>query len=282
MSIRNLDALFAPASVAVFGATLRPASVGGTEWLNLSADFKGRLYRVNPKHAQLGERGTRAAIVSTAGLDKAQKQAMLDAARVHTLRILGPNCICMLAPHVGLNASFSHIGALPGELAFVSQSGALVTAMLDWAGSRGIGFSHFASLGEHANIDFGDLLDFLGSDPKTRAILLYIESLEASRKFMSAARAAARNKPVIVVRAGRSVASVTNDLLPVQARLGPAVSRCRGAGGRALRDSGRHARLHPVCREDAGRQGNAEGYRERCVPICPADRRDGGECVCVL
>ena len=241
MSIRNLDALFAPASVAVFGASLRPASVGGTVWRNLSADFKGRLYPVNPKHtaldgvktfasaaslpeapdlavictpaatvapliAELGARGTRAAIVITAGQTPAQKQAMLDAARVHTLRILGPNCIGMLAPHVGLNASFSHIGAQPGELAFVSQSGALVTAMLDWAGSRSIGFSHFISLGEHADIDFGDLLDFLGSDTKTRAILLYIESVEESAKFMSAARAAARNKPVLVVKAGRSAA----------------------------------------------------------------------------
>ncbi|QCB47198.1 bifunctional acetate--CoA ligase family protein/GNAT family N-acetyltransferase [Hydrogenophaga sp. PAMC20947] len=241
MSIRNLDALFAPRSVAVFGASERPASVGGTVWHNLSTEFTGRLYPVNPKYsalggvrafanvkalpeapdlavictpaatiapiiADLGARGTRAAIVVTAGLDKAQKQAMLDAARVHTLRILGPNCIGMLAPHLGLNASFSHIGAKPGDLAFVSQSGALVTAMLDWAGSRGIGFSHFVSLGEHADIDFGDMLDFLGSDPKTRAILLYIESVEESHKFMSAARAAARNKPVIVVKAGRSAA----------------------------------------------------------------------------
>ena len=241
MSIRHLDALFAPTSVAVFGASERPASVGGTVWHNLSSEFTGRLYPVNPKYselggvraypgvkalpeapdlavictpaatvapliAELGARGTRAAIVVTAGLDKAQKQAMLDTARVHTLRILGPNCIGMLAPHLGLNASFSHIGAKPGELAFVSQSGALVTAMLDWAGSRGIGFSHFVSLGEHADIDFGDMLDFLGSDPKTRAILLYIESVEESHKFMSAARAAARNKPVIVVKAGRSAA----------------------------------------------------------------------------
>jgi acetyltransferase len=241
MSIRHLDTLFAPACVAVFGATLRPASVGGTVWRNLSADFKGRLYAVNPKHAdlngvptfanvaslpeapdlavictpaatvapliaELGARGTRAAIVITAGLTAQQKQAMLNASQVHTLRILGPNCIGMLSPHMGLNASFSHISAQPGELAFVSQSGALVTAMLDWAGSRGIGFSHFVSLGEHADIDFGDLLDFLGSDAKTRAILLYIESVEESPKFMSAARAAARNKPVIVVKAGRSVA----------------------------------------------------------------------------
>jgi len=241
MSIRNLDALFAPASVAVFGASERFASVGGTVWRNLHGSFTGRLYPVNPKHAELdgvkafrnvaalpeapdlavictpaatvvdlitelGARGTRAAVVVTAGLDKATKQAMLDAARVHTLRILGPNCIGLLVPHLGLNASFAHIGALPGDLAFVSQSGALVTAMLDWAASRGIGFSHFVSLGEHADVDFGDMLDFLGSDPKTRAILLYIESVEESRKFMSAARAAARNKPVIVVKAGRSSA----------------------------------------------------------------------------
>jgi acetyltransferase len=242
MSIRHLDALFSPASVAVFGASRRPASVGATVWRNMhSGGFAGRLYPVNPKHAEidgvktypsvaalpeapdlavlctpadtiapliaeLGARGTRAAIVVTAGLDKAQKQAMLDAAHAHTLRILGPNCIGMLMPHVGLNASFAHIGAEPGELAFVSQSGALVTAMLDWAGSRGIGFSNFISLGEHADVDFGDLLDYLGSDAKTRAILLYIESIDESRKFMSAARAAARNKPVIVVKAGRSAA----------------------------------------------------------------------------
>lgn len=242
MSIRHLDALFAPASVAVIGASTRPSSVGATVWRNLrDGGFQGALYPVHPTHTELdgvpafarvadlpqvpdlailctpaatvvplitelGARGTRAAIVLTAGLDAGQKQAMLDAARVHTLRILGPNCLGMLVPHLGLNASFAPTGALPGELAFVSQSGALVTAMLDWAGSRGIGFSHFVSLGERADVDFGDMLDFLGSDPKTRAILLYIESIEAPRKFMSAARAAARNKPVIVVKAGRSAA----------------------------------------------------------------------------
>jgi acetyltransferase len=225
--------------VAVFGASERPGSVGATVWRNLRAGFKGQVLGVNPKHhkidgvpvfasvadlpqvpdlavictpaatvpgliEELGRRGTRAAVVVTAGLDQAQKQHMLDAARRHTLRILGPNCIGMLVPHLGLNASFAHIGAAPGQLAFVSQSGALVTAMLDWAGSRGIGFSHFVSLGEHADVDFGDMLDYLGSDPRTRAILLYIESIESPRKFMSAARAAARNKPVIVVKAGRS------------------------------------------------------------------------------
>ncbi|NIC40939.1 bifunctional acetate--CoA ligase family protein/GNAT family N-acetyltransferase [Aquabacterium sp. A08] len=239
MTIRNLDRLFAPRSVAVFGASDRAHSVGATVWHNLSRGFQGTLYPVNPRLRQLGDvpawpsvaalpaapdlavictppatvpgliaelgaKGTRAAVVVTAGLDAHQKQAMLDAARTHTLRILGPNCIGMLVPHLGLNASFAHADAAPGSIAFVSQSGALVTAMLDWANSRQIGFSHFVSLGEHADVDFGDMLDFLGSDPKTRAILLYVESIDAPRKFMSAARAAARNKPVILVKAGRS------------------------------------------------------------------------------
>lgn len=240
MSIRNLDSLFEPASIAVFGASQRAGSVGATVWRNLSSgSYRGPLYAVNPKYRELGGHpvvarardlpetvalavictpaptvpglieelarlGTRAAVVMTAGMDRAQRQAMLDAARPRLLRLLGPNCIGLLAPHQGLNASFAHIDALPGELAFVSQSGALVTAMLDWAQGRGIGFSHFVSLGEHADVDFGDMLDYLASDPKTRAILLYAESIESPQKFMSAARAAARNKPVIVVKAGRS------------------------------------------------------------------------------
>ena len=240
MSIRNLDSLFDPESIAVFGASPRVGSVGATVWHNLtSGTYNGRLFAVNPKYRELdghpvvahaadlpavpalavictppatvpglieelARLGTRAAVVMTAGMDLVQKQAMLDAARPHLLRILGPNCIGLLAPHKGLNASFAHIDALPGELAFVSQSGALVTAMLDWAQGRGIGFSHFVSLGEHADVDFGDMLDYLASDPKTRAILLYAESIESPRKFMSAARAAARNKPVIVVKTGRS------------------------------------------------------------------------------
>ncbi len=240
MSIRHLDSLFDPASVAVFGASLRPGSVGSTVWHNLSTGtYAGALWPVNPRHERLadspcyanvaalpatpelavictppatvpgliealGRRGTRAAVVLTAGFSAADKQAMLDAARRHLLRILGPNCLGLLSPHIGLNASFAHVGAAPGQLAFVSQSGALVTAMLDWARGRGVGFSHFVSLGESADVDFGDMLDWLASDAKTRAILLYIESVSAPRKFMSAARAAARNKPVILVKAGRS------------------------------------------------------------------------------
>ena len=133
-------------------------------------------------------------------------QVMRDAARPYLLRILGPNCVGLLVPGLGINASFAHTPALAGNIAFVSQSGGLTTAVLDWAKSRGIGFSHFISLGDAADVDFGDVLDYLASDSATRAILLYIESITAARKFMSAARAAARNKLVLAVKAGRAPA----------------------------------------------------------------------------
>ena len=247
MSLRNLDRLFAPRSVAVVGASNRPRSVGATVMRNLlQGGFAGAVLPVNPRHdavagvhaypnvsslpvapdlavvctpaaavpaviAELGAMGTKAAVVLTAGLaagkdadGRTLQQAMLEAARPHLLRVLGPNCVGLLIPGMGLNASFAHTAALPGNLAFVSQSGALTTAVLDWAGSRGIGFSHFISLGDCADVDFGDVIDYLGSDPNTRAILLYIESVSNARKFMSAARAAARNKPVIAVKAGRA------------------------------------------------------------------------------
>ena len=242
MSIRHLHFLFEPASVAVIGASSRPGSVGATVWHNLrEGGFAGPRWAVNPKHreidgerafarvadlpaapdlavictppasvagliAELGARGTRAAVVLTAGLSREQKQAMLDAAKVHLLRILGPNGLGLLSPAIGLNASFAHASVAPDGLAFVSQSGALVSAMIDWARGRGIGFSRFVSLGEQADIDFGDMLDWLASDTPTRSVLLYVESVASARKFMSAARAAARNKPVLVVKAGRSAA----------------------------------------------------------------------------
>ncbi|CUI09033.1 Protein acetyltransferase [Janthinobacterium sp. CG23_2] len=246
MSVRNLDHLFAPRSVAIIGASARPHSVGATVLRNvIEGGFTGAIYPVNPKYdnlaglrvygrvsalpvapdlaiictppatvpglvRQLGEAGTRAAIILTAGLNaqhdsqgRTFRQAALDAARPTTLRLLGPNCVGLLVPGIGLNASFAHTGALPGKIAFVSQSGALVTGVLDWAKSRGIGFSKFISLGEGADIDFGDLLDYLASDPHTSAILLYMEDVRHARKFMSAARAAARSKPTLVLKAGR-------------------------------------------------------------------------------
>lgn len=247
MSVRHLDRLLAPRSVAVIGVSGRPGNLGAIVLRNLrGGGFGGPIWAVNRHAAEvdgvgvlpgidalpqapdlavictpaatvpglvsaLGARGTRAAIVLAAGLQQPTgpgegtiEQAMLEAARPWLLRILGPNCIGALVPGLGLNASFAPGQALAGELAFVTQSGALATAMLDWANAQGIGFSHFISLGDSADVDFGDVLDYLASDASTRAILMYVESVKHARKFMSAARAAARNKPLIVVKAGRA------------------------------------------------------------------------------
>ena len=246
MSVRNLKHLFEPHSIAVIGASGKPHGVGTTVLHNLlEGGFAGPVYPVNPKYktlagcdvharvadlpevpelavictppatvpgliAELGERGTRAAIVLSAGLSgvhdadgRSMKDLMLAAAKPYLLRILGPNCVGLLAPGIGLNASFAHTGALPGKIAFVSQSGAMVTGVLDWARSRGIGFSRFISLGDSADVDFGDVLDYLASDGATRAILMYVEAVTHARKFMSAARAAARTKPTLLIKAGR-------------------------------------------------------------------------------
>lgn len=247
MTVRNLDKLFAPRSVAVIGASERPARVGTVVLRNvMQGGFRGDIWPVNPKYrklegvtcypsvralprapdlavictppptvpdliAALGEAGCRAAVVLTAGLARERlpdgrtlQQASLDAAKPHLLRILGPNCVGLLVPGLQLNASFAHANALPGQLAFISQSGALCTIVLDWANQRRIGFSHFVSLGDSADVDFGDTLDYLAADPQTRAILLYIESVTHARKFMSAARAAARTKPIVAVKSGRN------------------------------------------------------------------------------
>jgi acetyltransferase len=247
MTIRHLDRLLHPRSLAVIGASDRPNSVGAVVMKNLAAaGFAGAVMPVNPKHKiiaglpshadiadlpsvpdlavictppetvpalidALGRRGTRAAIVITAGLTRAGladgrtlQQAMLDAARPYLLRVLGPNCVGLLVPGIGLNASFAHTGAKDGSIAFVSQSGALCTVVLDWANNRDIGFSHFISLGDAADVDFGDVIDYLAADPRTSAILLYMESVTHARKFLSAARAAARNKPIMAIKAGRT------------------------------------------------------------------------------
>jgi acetyltransferase len=242
MTIRNLDALLAPKSVALIGASTRAGSVGLITARNmLAAGFGGPVWLVNPKHgaiegsachaslealpgvpdlgiivtppatvpgivAELGAKGARAAVVITAGVRGDLKQAMLDAAKPHTLRIQGANCLGLMVPGIGLNASFCHRAPLAGDLAFVSQSGALITAIVDWAASRGIGFSQIVSLGDMADVDFGDLLDYLAGDAKSRAILLYMESVTQAPKFLSAARRAARTKPVIVVKSGRGAA----------------------------------------------------------------------------
>jgi acetyltransferase len=248
MTIRNLDALFRPASVAVVGASEREGSLGRILLANVLSHFKGPVYPVNPGATQilghqayagvealpeapdlaiiatppdtvpaivaaLAERGTRGVCVITAGFGAnsgpaglVRRQALLDAAQPKLLRIVGPNCVGLQLPGVGLNASFASAYPQAGTIALVAQSGAVITAVLDWAKPQGIGFSHVVSLGDMADVDFGDMLDYLAADPGTESILLYIEAVTHARKFMSAARAAARSKPVVVVKAGRHAA----------------------------------------------------------------------------
>jgi acetyltransferase len=245
VSVRRLESLFRPASIAVIGASDRPRSVGAVVMQNLlGGGFTGPILPVNPGREavagvlaypdvaslpvppelavittppetlpglvdELGRRGTRALVILTAlGRDRRLQRTLLESAQRCGLRLLGPNCLGIVVPDAGLNASFAHVGTEPGELALVSQSGAVCTAALDWARRSGIGFSCVVSLGEGLEVDAGDLLDYLGGDPKTRAILLYLESVRDARKFLSAARAAARNKPVLVIKSGRGAAGV--------------------------------------------------------------------------
>jgi acetyltransferase len=238
MTVRNLEATLAPESLALIGATSREGAVGRVVLDNVRATFGGRVFPVNLKYdelfglrcyrtiadlpeapdiaivmtpgptvpgivSELGRKGTKVAVVVSAGVTGALRQAMLDAARPHLLRIIGPNTIGLLAPHAGLNASFVHLPPLPGRLGLISQSGAMVSSIVDWAASEGIGFSHIYSLGDMADVDVGDCLNVLAADPRTSAILMYLESIPAPRKFMSAARAIARIKPVIAVKPGR-------------------------------------------------------------------------------
>lgn len=161
---------------------------------------------------ELGKLGTRAAVIITAGyaeLGKAGKQKQMEILRragEYGMRIVGPNCLGLLVPGQGINGSFAHLPARKGGLAFVSQSGAILTSMLDWADARGVGFASMLSLGNMSDVDVGDLLDYYAIDSSTSAVLLYIEGLKDARKFVSAARGCARVKPVIVVKSGRHAA----------------------------------------------------------------------------
>ena len=159
--------------------------------------------------AEAAAAGVRAAVVLSSGFGeagpqgKALQEAMLAAARPHGLRILGPNCLGVMRSDAGLNATFSPVAALPGGLALVSQSGAICTSILDWACGARIGFSSMVSLGGAADVDFGEVLDFLVADAATHAILLYVEGIRDARRYLSALRAAARVKPVIALKVGR-------------------------------------------------------------------------------
>jgi len=247
MSIRNLDKMFRPRSIAVIGASARPKSVGAALMTNLmNGGFDGPIMPVNPKATalhgimtykdvaslplmpdlaviatppdtipglvdELGRRGTRAAVILTAGFaegeaaaGKARSAQMLAAARPYLMRIVGPNCLGIAVPGVGLNATFAPAALLPGNIAFLTQSGAMATTVLDWALPRGIGFSAIVSMGDMSDVDFGDLLDYFALDEATHAILIYAEGITQARKFMSAARRTARIKPIIVVKSGRA------------------------------------------------------------------------------
>ena len=156
-----------------------------------------------------GRAGTRSAVVLSAGFAETGPKGvklerdLLKIARHHRVRLIGPNCLGIMRPELGLNATFARGQALPGSLGLVSQSGALCTAMLDWARPNGIGFSSVISVGASSDVDFGEILDYLAFDGKTEHILLYIEGIRDARRFVSALRAAARVKPVILLKAGR-------------------------------------------------------------------------------
>ena len=162
---------------------------------------------------QCGAWGVGGAVVLSAGFGESNdaggklEREALAVAREHDIRLIGPNCLGVMRPDSKLNATFSNNSALPGNLAMVSQSGAICTAVLDWAASQQIGFSAVLSMGNATDVDFGDVLDYLALDPRTRSILLYIEGVRDARDFMSGLRAAARMKPVIVIKPGRNQAS---------------------------------------------------------------------------
>ena len=242
MSSYHLEQLLSPRSVALVGASPRPTSVGRAVLRNLrAAGFAGSIHLVNPHYAEIdgihaiksfddlptapdlviiaapapavpsviaaaGDKGAAGAVIITAGLghgpgslaDVADK-----AARAKCVRFIGPNCLGVLVPPARLNASFAASTPKSGDLALISQSGAIATGLVEWAASRAIGFSAIVSLGDSIDVDFADLLDFFALDRATRAILLYVEQIKDARKFMSAARASARVKPVVVVKSGR-------------------------------------------------------------------------------
>jgi acetyltransferase len=242
MSTYRFDKFLSPRSVAVIGASPREGSLGLTFLRNLrDGGFGGTIHPVNPNHTQIeghrcyahvadlpevpdlviiaippasvpqaveeaGAHGVGAAIVVTAGLGHGEgslADAARSAARRYGMRLVGPNCIGVIAPRVKLNASFASRSAAPGDLALVSQSGTVAGAIVEWAAQRQVGFSAVISLGDKVDVDFSDCLDYFAADAGTRAILLYVESITDARKFMSAARAAARVKPVVVIKSGR-------------------------------------------------------------------------------
>jgi acetyltransferase len=242
MSTYRLKNLLAPRSLALVGASPRQGSVGGSVLRNIrNAKFKGEFGLVNTHYAEVdgvatvgslsqlpfvpelvvittppaavaglideaGKLGSAGAVIIPAGLGHGTgslAEAAERAARKYGMRLIGPNCLGILMPGVNLNASFSAHMPVGGNLALISQSGAIASGMVDWAEQRAVGFSGIISIGDQLDVDIADLLDYFALDGRTRAILLYVEAIKDARKFMSAARAAARIKPVVVVKSGR-------------------------------------------------------------------------------
>lgn len=241
MTVRNLDAVFAPRFVALAGGSPREGSAGRAILRNLRAGgFAGGVGLVNRAHAEIdglsavktfealpeapdlvvitapatsvpeiidraGRAGARAAVVFTRSAQGGEadfREAATRAASKRGVRLVGPGCLGVQSPHARLNASPA-AAAAPGELALLSQSGGVMTSVIEWANVRAIGFSGVVSFGDMADVDVDDLLDHFATDRRTRAILLYVERITQAPVFMSAARAAARIKPVVVVKGGR-------------------------------------------------------------------------------
>ena len=159
---------------------------------------------------ECGEAGIKGVIILSAGFKesgyegkKLESQVKDELAKFDEMRVIGPNCVGIMVPDLHLNITFTHGMPKKGNIAFISQSGAVCTTVLDWALEENIGFSYFVSIGNTMDINFGDLIDYFGQDPDTKSIVLYIESITEARKFMTAARAFARKKPIIVYKAGR-------------------------------------------------------------------------------
>ena len=243
----TLDCFFAPGQIAVIGASPKEGSIGRALLENLAefrggvfpinpkyasildrpayarlADLPGRIdlaILATPASTIPGlmqecvAAGVRGAIILSAGFRECGPDGVRLEAEVRAIaarggvRILGPNCLGLMAPHTRLNASFAASPARPGSVAFISQSGALGTAVLDWSRREKVGFSAFVSVGSMIDVGWADLIDYFGRDPHTRSIVMYMESIGDARSFLSAAREVARDKPIIVVKVGRTAAA---------------------------------------------------------------------------
>src|SRR3954467_11368756 len=279
-----LDAIFAPRTVAIIGATEKQGSVGrAVLWNLISNPFGATVYPINSNRPNvLGIKayrsiaavpdpvdlavvvtpaatvpgvinecvsaGVKGAIVISAGFRETGpegaklEQEVLQEARRGGMRIIGPNCVGVMRPYSGMNATFAAQIARPGTVGFISQSGALCTAILDWSFRENVGFSAFISVGSMLDVGWGDLIDYLGDDPYTKCIVIYMESIGDARSFLSASREVALTKPIIVIKAGRTeaaakaAASHTGSLTGSDEVLNAAFRRCGGLRGENISD----------------------------------------------